>query len=90
MKNKSIKMKILREKCLKNMLKNQFLKVKNSFLEWEKDFMKLKDRREKIKREIKELFYKPIIVPKDKMDKFEVQKMKKIRPIRNNFAWLVN
>ena len=43
------------------MRKNQFLKVKNSLLELEKDFIELKDRelrdRElKIKREIEELF----------------------------------
>ena len=72
------------------MLKKRFLKVKNSFLEWEKDFLKLKDRREKIKREIKELFYKPIIVSKDEMDKFEVQEMKKIRQIKKNLVWLFN
>ena len=48
--------------------------------------MKLKDRREKIKREIKELFYKPIIVSKDEMDKFEVQEMKKIRQIKKNLV----
>ena len=70
-------MKILREKCLKNMLKNQFLKVKNSFLEWEKDFLKLKDRREKIKREIKELFYKPIIVSKDEWISLKSKKWRK-------------
>ena len=29
------------------------------------------DREVKIKREIEELFFKPIIVPKDDMDKFE-------------------
>ena len=38
--------------------------------------MELKDR------EIEELFYKPIIVSKDHMDKFEEQEMKKIRPIK--------
>ena len=48
--------------------------VKNSILELEKRFMEfkiaeLKDREEKIKREI-ELFYKPTIVSKDDMDKF--------------------
>ena len=37
-------MKILREKYLKNMLNNQFLKVKNSLLVLEKDFMELQDR----------------------------------------------
>ena len=59
------------------MLKNQFLKVKNSFLEWEKDFLKLKDRREKIKREIKELFYKPIIVSKDEWISLKSKKWRK-------------
>ena len=61
---------------LKNMQNNQFLKVKNSLLGLEKEFMELKDRElkdreEKIKREIEELFYKLIIVSKDDMDKFE-------------------
>ena len=45
----------------------QFLKVKNSLLELEKDVKELrgrelKDRKEKIKREMGELFPKPIIV----------------------------
>ena len=44
----------------------------------------MKDREEKIKREIEELFYKFIIVSKDDMDKFEEQEMKKIRPIKKN------
>ena len=43
------------------MQNNQFLKVKNSLLELKKDFMaskdrELKDRKDKIKREIEELF----------------------------------
>ena len=42
----------------------------------------MKDREEKIKREIEELFYKPFIVSKDDMDKSEEQEMKKIRPIK--------
>ena len=62
------------------MLNNQFLKVKNSPLE----LGELKNREEKIKRETEELFYKPIIVSKDDMDKFEEQEMKKIRPIKRN------
>ena len=67
-----------------------FLKVKNSILELEKDFMELKgrelkDRGEKLKREIEELFYKPIIVSKDDLNKFEKQEMKKIRPIKRNW-----
>ena len=47
------------------MLSNQFLKIKNSFLEPEKDFMELKDRELK---DGEELFYKAIIVSKDGMD----------------------
>ena len=71
------------------MRNNQFLRVKNSLLELEKDFMELTDRelkdnfnfKEKIKREIEELLHKPIYVSKDDMDRFEEQEMKKIRPI---------
>ena len=64
----------------------QFLKVKNSLLEFEKDFIQLKDReskirKEKLERDIKGLFHKPLIVSKDDMDKFEEQIMKKIRPV---------
>ena len=55
------------------MRKNQFLKVENSLLELEKDFIELRGRelkyREvKTKRETKELL---IIVYIDDMDKFE-------------------
>ena len=58
------------------MQKNQFLKVKNSLLELEKDFIELKeielkDREIKIKREIEQLFSKPIVVSIDDIDKFE-------------------
>ena len=42
----------------------------------------LKDREGKIKREIEELFYKPIIVSKDDMDKFEEQEINKKKPIK--------
>ena len=46
------------------MQKNQFLKIKNSLLELEKDFIEwkdgqLKDREVKIKRETEILFFKP-------------------------------
>ena len=44
----------------------------------------LKDREEKIKREIKELFFKPSIVSKDDADKFG-EKKKKIRPIKKSW-----
>ena len=55
------------------MQNNQFLRVKNILLEVEKDFTELKDieltdRKTKIKREIEELFHKPIIVSEDDMD----------------------
>ena len=50
------------------MLKNQFLKVKNS-------------NDVKIKREIEEQFFKPNIKSIDDMDKFELTKIKKITPI---------
>ena len=56
------------------MQNNQFLKVKNSISESENDFMELKGREEKIRREIEELFYKLIIVSKDDIDKFENKK----------------
>ena len=70
------------------MRKSQFWKVKNSRLELEKDFIELKDRelkqRElKIKREIEELFSKPIIVSVDDMDKFKEKEIKKIWPIKS-------
>ena len=48
------------------MLNNQFLRAKK--------YRELKDR--------KELFYNPIIVTKDDMDKLEEQEMKKIRSIK--------
>ena len=80
----------IERKYLKNLQKNQFLKVKNSLLEFEKDFIelkdrKLKDREVKIKREIEELFFKPIIVFIDDMDKFEQKEIKKIRPVKNSW-----
>ena len=67
---------------LKNILKNQFLKVKNSLLRSEKDFIELKDRelkdrKVKIEREIEELFFKPISVSIDDMDWFEKRKWRK-------------
>ena len=51
----------------------------------------LKDREVKIKREIDELYFKPIIVSIDDMDRFEEKEMKKIRPIKNTwYDWLLN
>ena len=76
MENQTIRMKVLREKYLKNMLNNQFLTVKNSLLELEKDFVELndielKDGEIKTKIEIEKLFLKPIFVSIDDMDKSE-------------------
>ena len=67
MENPNYKNKNIERNFLKVVPKNQFLKVKNDLLELEKDFIELKDRelkdREvKIKRDIEELFFKPIIV----------------------------
>ena len=52
MENQTIRTKILREKHLKYMLNNAFLKVKYNLLELEKDFMEL-DEIELKDREIK-------------------------------------
>ena len=90
--DENIERRYLRE----NMQNYQFLKVKNSLLEFEKDFIQLKDRKskirkEKLKRDIKGLFHKPLIVSKDDMDKFQEQIMKKIRPIITKwFDQLIN
>ena len=53
------------------MRKNQFLNIKNSLLELEKDFIELKDREVKIKRDIEELLFKPITLYIDDMNKCE-------------------
>ena len=70
------------EKKYLKMWKNQFLKVRNSLLELEKGFVELKDIEMKgvevkIKREIEQLLFKPIIVTIDDMDKFEKKKWRK-------------
>ena len=40
---------------------------------------------------MEELFFKPIIVSKDDMDRFEKKKEMKIRPIKNAwYDWLIN
>ena len=61
MENPSYKDENIERKYLTNMQKNQFLMVKTSPLELEKDFIEskereLKDREVKIKRKLKELF----------------------------------
>ena len=70
--------------------------VKSILSELEKDFMKLKDwelkdGEVKTKREMKELFFKPIVVSIDDMDKFDEKGTKKIRLIKNTlYDWLIN
>ena len=88
MENPNHNSKNIERKYLNNMQKNQLLKVKNNLLELGKDFIELKDKELKdreltIKREIEELFFKPIIVSIDDMDSFEQNEIKKIRPIKN-------
>ena len=85
MENPSYKNHNIDRKYLKNVRKNQFLKVKNSLLELEKDFIELKDRQVTIKREKVGLFFKTIIVSIHVIDKFEQKEMKKIRPIKNSW-----
>ena len=64
------------------MRKNRFLKVKNSLLKLENDFIELTDREITIQWELKELIFKPIIVSIDDMNKSEQKEMKKKRPIK--------
>ena len=64
--NSNYKNENIKTKYLNNKQKNQFLKVKNSLSELEKDFIELgdrelKDREVKIKTEIKELFLNRLV-----------------------------
>ena len=75
----------------------EFLRVKNSLLKLEKEFMELTDgelkdgEKKQIKREIEQLFHKLIIASTDDMDTFEKQEMNKIRSIiRKWFDRLIN
>ena len=70
------------------MQKNEFLKVQILFLDLGKDFIELKDRELKIKKEIEELLFKLMIVSLDDMDKFEQKEMKKIRSIKNTWFYI--
>ena len=86
LKHSNYKNESIEAKYLNNVRKDRFLKVKNCLLQWENDFIELKDREIKdieikIKSEIKELFSKPMLVPIDDMGKFEQNEMKKKRPI---------
>ena len=79
----------IEREIFKKYAKQPILKVKDSLLELEKDFidlkdMELKDREIEIKKEIEELLIKPIIVSIVAVDRFE-KKMKNIRPIKNTW-----
>ena len=51
----------------------------------------LKARETKIKKEIEELFIKPIISSINDMDKFEKEELKNIRSVKNTWDdWLIN
>ena len=53
--------------------------------------IELKEREVKNKREIEELFLKPIIVSIDDMDRTEKKQMKKIRPVNSTwYDWLID
>ena len=67
----------------------------NSLLELEKDFIELNDtelkHREKIKRELGNLDFKPNNITIDYMDRFGKVEMKKIRQFKNTWCnWLIN
>ena len=81
MENPNYKNEKIERKYLNDMRRNQCLKVKDSLLELKRYFieskdLELKDRDLKIKREIEELFFKPIIMSIDDMDKSEGNKAK--------------
>ena len=95
MESLNLKNENIERKFFKNMQKNQFLKVENSLLELVKNFIKLEERElnsrdVKVKIQIEELFFKPIVVSLDTMDNFEQKEIKKIRPIKNTwYDWLI-
>ena len=74
----------------------QFLKVKYSLSELERDFKELKDRdlkdiQVKLKREIDEVFLKPTVMSIDDIDNFEQKNMEKKKPIKNFwYDWSIN
>ena len=81
MENPNYKNEKIERKYLNDMRRNQYLKVKDSLLELKRYFIEskdreLKDRDLKIKREIEELFFKPIIMSIDDMDKSKGNKAK--------------
>ena len=64
------------------MQETRFSKVKNGHLKLEKDFIELKNRKlkyreVKVRREIKELFFKPITVSIDGTGKFQQKELRR-------------
>ena len=75
----------------KKIIKNIFISFFDNIYIYNKIYKReRKDREVKIKREIEELFFKPIIVSTDDMDQLKQKEMKKIRPIKNTwYDWLI-
>ena len=75
----------------KKNIKNIFISFFDNIYIYNKIYKReRKDREVKIKREIEELFFKPIIVSTDDMDQLKQKEMKKIRPIKNTwYDWLI-
>ena len=71
---------------------NRIPNFRNSLLELEENFKEIKDREIKIRKEIEELFLKPINVSIDDMGKFEEKEMIKKRPFVKStwYNWLIN
>ena len=57
-------------KYLTSIQKNKILKVRNSLLQFKKDFKELKDRETKISKKLEKLFTRPINTSVEDMDKF--------------------
>ena len=81
------------ENTERNQLKEPIFKRKEQSFRIRKRFYRIgrqeiKRDRIKIKREIEELYFKPIIVSVDDVNKFEEKEMKNIGPIKN--TWLIH
>ena len=69
MENQNYKNENIEREFLNNCKKKTIFKGKEQSFR-----MRIKRQRKKIKREMEELFFKPIIVSKDDMDRFEKKK----------------